>query len=201
MDSDSRNTLGRERSESAAPDAPDEADRPAWGQRLPVTRSPAMPVFGLTLAACLVHLAWYYPRLPETVAAHYDSLGQPDGWTSKATYATVLAVIYLLVAGLFLAVWTTMRRFPAHLISVPNRDYWMMPARQDYTRAALARNMLWLGWASLMLLAVITDLTFRANLREDQALGLTPWLVIGLYVLFCAATMGRLIYRFYTRRV
>lgn len=179
----------------------DEAGSAAARQRLPIKPSPAMAIFWATLAACLLHLVWYYPRLPETVAAHYDALGQPDGWTSKGTYAAVLAVMYVLVAGLFLAVWTTMRRFPAHLISVPNREYWMMPNREAYTRTALARNMLWLGWAALMLLLVITDLTFRANLREDASLGLTPWIVIGVYVAFCAGLVVRLIYRFYTRRV
>jgi hypothetical protein len=107
-----------------------------------------------------------------------------------------MAIVYCLIAALFWGVRASMRRFPANMLSVPCRDYWLAPHREALTRDMLARSTLWLGWATFLLLAGITDLSFRANDSPERSMGLTPWILVGAYLLFSVGWLIRLLHRF-----
>jgi uncharacterized membrane protein len=157
--------------------------------------SPAGPLFAGALLLAFAHLAIYYPRLPQTVASHFDNRGNADGWSSKTLYASFLAVVYLVIAALFLGVKVSMSRFPARLLNVPNRDYWLSPQREQRTRTALSRSTLYLGSATLLLLIAISEMSFRANFTSERSMGYAPWYALAAYVVFTFGWMGRLLWR------
>ena len=41
------------------------------------------------LSLAILQAAWYYPRLPETVASHFSGSGIPDGWMSKQSFLLI----------------------------------------------------------------------------------------------------------------
>ncbi|HML48344.1 MAG TPA: SdpI family protein [Clostridia bacterium] len=67
-------------------------------------KAPDRKTLWITTAVCLLPLAfsiWAYPQLPEQVAVHWDAVGQPNGYASKAMAAfglpAFLALIHLIV--------------------------------------------------------------------------------------------------------
>ena len=154
------------------------------------TRSPRVPLsvwlLVLMFAAAAAHLAYYYPRLPDTVASHFGHGGQPDDWSSKRTYTTVILAITGVVAMTFLGMGAFLRRLPDDMINFPNRDYWLAPARRDESLAAFVRMLHGFGAATIALLIAMNQLVFDANLRPPARLGAASWLLIAAYLAFAA---------------
>ena len=58
--------------------------------------------FGLVVTAVAAAVSiWAYPRLPETVATHWNLQGQPDGYSSRFWSVALIPVVILAVTGLF----------------------------------------------------------------------------------------------------
>ncbi len=58
--------------------------------------------FGLVVAALAAALSvWAYPRLPETVATHWNLQGEPDGYSSRLWAVAALPLLILALTGLF----------------------------------------------------------------------------------------------------
>ncbi len=58
--------------------------------------------FGLVIAAVAVAVSiWAYPRLPPTVAMHWDLRGAPDGFSSRLLAVSIVPVVLLVMTGLY----------------------------------------------------------------------------------------------------
>ena len=58
--------------------------------------------FGLVVAALAALVSvWAYPRLPETVATHWNLQGTPDGYSSRFWVVAVMPLVTLGLTGLF----------------------------------------------------------------------------------------------------
>ena len=58
--------------------------------------------FGLVIAAVAVAVSiWAYPRLPPTVATHWDLRGAPDGFSSRLLAVSIVPVVLLVMTGLY----------------------------------------------------------------------------------------------------
>jgi uncharacterized membrane protein len=53
---------------------------------------------------------WLQTQLPETVATHFDSHGQPNGWMSKSFYLTFNLGISIATNGLYLFLYFLRRQ-------------------------------------------------------------------------------------------
>lgn len=152
------------------------------------TRSPRIPLslwlLVLMFAAAAAHLAYYYPRLPDVVASHFGPGGQPDDWSSKRTYTTVILAITGFLAITFAGMGVFLRRLPDSLINFPNRDHWLAPSRRDESLAAFVRMLHGFGAATIALLIAMNQLVFDANLRPPARLGAASWLLIAAYLAF-----------------
>ena len=164
------------------------------------TRSPRVPLsvwlLVLMFAAAAGHLAYYYPRLPDTVASHFGASGQPNDWSSKGTYTIVILAITGVLALTFLGIGALLRRLPDDMINFPNRDYWLAPARRDESLEAFARMLHGFGAATIALLIAMNHLVFDANLRPPVRLGAASWLLIAVYLAFAACWTIMLYRRF-----
>lgn len=152
-------------------------------------------LFTLLLLLCLGHAAYYYPLLPDRVASHFGASGQPDAWSGKESFMKIYLMVIVFMAGLFPGIGLIMRRVPADLMNLPNKDYWLSPERRRETIDVLSRQFLWFGSATLLLLLDIFHQSFRVHLGKAQALE-HPWLSIVTYVVFTTFWSVALIVKF-----
>ena len=86
---------------------------------------------------------WYYaPRLPDTVASHFDVAGEPDGWMAKDDFLLMIAGVVVGIAALFAFLIWLVPRVPDSAVNLPNRGYWLAAPRRAATHASIARYLL-----------------------------------------------------------
>jgi len=136
-----------------------------------------------SLLIALAHLMYVFPQLPDRVVSHFDAQGRPDGSMSREAFAWTMVLTYALSGGSFLAIGALLRRVPASLVNVPNREYWLAPERREATLARLARRLVRLGAVTVVFVLVIVHGTVQFNLgRADGLDGL--WLAVGAYCFY-----------------
>ncbi len=140
-------------------------------------------VFIMVVLLCLVQTVYYYPLLPDRVASHFGVLGKPDAWSSKDSFVKVNFFVVGLIAILFSSIGYSLKRIPASLINLPNKDYWLSHERREETVDFLSRQFFWFGSATLLLLLDMFHQTFRVHLRKAQGLE-HAFTSIAVYVAF-----------------
>jgi uncharacterized membrane protein len=83
----------------------------------------------ILVLVAVVQFTYYYPRLPEMVASHFDGEGRPNGCMPKNEFFKMFAVITALIIGIFLLLPKLIKRVPPSMINLPNKDYWLAPER------------------------------------------------------------------------
>ena len=135
----------------------------------------------LLVALAMVQAAHYGPLLPDTVATHFNSAGQPNEWSSRASFLIFNLVFVVGMAVVFLVLPPLLSKIPNEWINMPNKDYWLAPERREQSLAAMQSWMEWLGAATIALLLSITQMTIEANLSEPVALAPGVWLLSAAY--------------------
>jgi uncharacterized membrane protein len=152
--------------------------------------------FAVLLALALAEVALYYAQLPERVASHFDAAGQPNGWSSKATFVAVQVFILLVLTACFAVLPAWLPRFPDRFINLSNKSYWLATERREATLRKAGAALTWFGCAALLFVIAITWLVLRYNLGRDPALPSGPmWALLagfGLCVVVLIAYMVRL---------
>lgn len=146
-------------------------------------RNISLIVFILLLLLCIGHAMYYYPLLPDRVASHFGASGRPDAWSSKESFVKIYLIVVAVIALLFPGIGLILRKTPASMMNLTNKDYWLSPERKDETIAILYRQFLWFGSATLLLLLDIFHQSFRVHLGKAQALD-HPIASIVVYVVF-----------------
>jgi uncharacterized membrane protein len=106
-------------------------------------RTVAWMCLGAIAAAALAGVAWYYPRLPDMVASHFNARGEADGWTGKQSFALMQAGAIGFVALVFVPLVLFLPRIPKSMVNLPHRDYWLAPERADQTCREVGDTLLW----------------------------------------------------------
>lgn len=157
-------------------------------------------VFALFVLISVLRVAWYFPRLPETVASHFNGSGAADASMGKTAFAMLDIGVTLGAAVMMLGMHAIMTKLPASSINLPNHDYWFAPEREESTRAAAGWFALLFGCATLLLVQVVMHLAVRANLVAES--GAPPewpdWggTVLGAYLAVAAVLVIWFICRF-----
>jgi uncharacterized membrane protein len=102
-------------------------------------------------------------QLPERVASHFGPDGVANGFMPREMY---LAFMIGLGVGLptlvALAVGISVRH-ASRFINIPNREYWLAPARREATTAYLAAHTSWLAIGLAAFAVAVHLLVIRAN--------------------------------------
>lgn len=115
-------------------------------------RTPAL-LLGLLYLCFFGSLAVSRSTLPARVATHFDGDGRPNGWMSTSAHLRFM-LVFGLGFPLFVPAISYISRFlPASCFNIPNRDYWLAPARRRQVCDYLFRHSLW--FASMALCFVI----------------------------------------------
>src|SRR4051794_23950627 len=121
----------------------------------------------------LLHAAqtiYYFPRLPAVVAQHFGAQGNPNGWAPREFFFGFSWVMLLGVSALL--IWTPrlLKRVPAAMINLPNKQYWLAPERKQRSIEFLQRGTEWMGVLTSGFLVAVINLAIRANLAPDHRL-------------------------------
>jgi uncharacterized membrane protein len=130
------------------------------------------------------HMSYYYPMLPEKVASHFGFNGVADGWMTKAEFAGFYLGMIAFLVFLFLGIVAMIKRLPTEMINLPNKEYWLAPARREQTLTRFGNQMIWFTVVMCGFLISIMHLTFLANLDGSQKLnnGVFLTLFIGFMI-------------------
>ena len=162
----------------------------------------AVAVASVIAAAALLALRAYlvYPDLPVTLASHFDGSGEPDGWSPKSEFMTVMGGVVAMLAGFGLGIPLLVGVIPTRWFNLPNRDYWLAPERALETRAAMQVYLGWFMTATLGLVGWILELTYRANLAPaaggEVRLSNHAWTALAAFAVFTIAWLVLFMRRF-----
>ncbi len=125
-----------------------------------------MTVLLLLAAVAAIQMTHYYPLLPERLAVHFGSSGEPDGWSSKGEFMVLFAAmeVFFVLFGVGLAL--ALDRIPVAIINVRNKDYWFSPERRGESLEFLKNRILWIETATLGFLVALAQIIFRESLGD-----------------------------------
>lgn len=128
------------------------------------------PIFIFLLIVSALQCAYYYPRLPGTVASHFDRAGYPNDWSSKALFFGIILAMTAMNAFVFLLMPRWFPRFSQDRMNLPHKNYWLAPERAEETHLYIQHQMLWFGVATTVLMIGVTQLAIEANLSTQPTL-------------------------------
>ena len=129
----------------------------------------------VSLATFIVQVAFYYNDLPDKMATHFDALGNPDGWSDKSEFITLMLVIILM-----LNVWPIITRklfnkIPKALFNIPNREYWFTTEKRNkYMHSIVCAMMDGIFGGTNLLFIILMRYTYDVNVTGTS--GMNMWL-------------------------
>ena len=138
-------------------------------------------IFFALVALAFLQTVYYYPKLPEVVASHFDGAGAPNAWSGRDGFFALYLSMVLLVAGVFVLVPRWSEKRANFGMKIPNADYWLAPERIEDTRRFFRRQMLLMGIVHLVLAIYTMQLAIEANLVETPILDSNIIWALGLY--------------------
>jgi uncharacterized membrane protein len=150
-------------------------------------------VFVALVLAALGQTLWQHDRLPERVAAHFNSSGQADGWMRRGLHTAWHVGTVLFLTAIFQGLAFLPSRLPKEYINLPHRDLWLAPERAAATHARVRSTVLLMGCAVMVFFIALFHLSYRANLTSQPRLGgAVWWLTGGLLAVVFGATAALL---------
>ena len=150
------------------------------------------------IAIAIIQVLYYYPKLPDIVASHFDGAGVADGWSSRQAFFALYLGILLLVVGVFLLLPQLYTAREGFSMNIPNRDYWLAPERHQQTRDFFCRQMALMGVAHLAIAMLAIQMAIAANLKAEVRLGDGLYWALGAYAVFLIAWLFHF-YRYFRR--
>ncbi len=149
------------------------------------------PVLRLTLFVLYaLYLGWLAATarfLPVRTASHFNAAGLPDGWMSPADYLVGAALLPAGMIASLLGVAALLRRLPARLLNLPDREHWLSPENRSATVALLGRWFTGLACLLVLFFAELHALVVLANRSPEPRL--VPAASTALIIAVLSATM------------
>lgn len=147
----------------------------------------ATVVLVLLYASFLALWSWSGTQLPASMATHFNGSGVPNGWMSRSDSQTFMLLFGLVFPLFFIGLCYATRFLPASLVNLPNRQYWLDPARKNQTSNYLVRHSLWLACLAVGFIMGIEYSLVQANRQTPPHLSLP--LLLGVLLPFMAGTL------------
>jgi uncharacterized membrane protein len=125
---------------------------------------------------------------PPNVAIHFDKNGNPNSWAPKETNAIIFFATELTLFVIFIIIPSLVFKFPARLISLPNKDYWLKEENKPKVRTKFAILMWEFGIGLFTFLFFVEFLVLDANLtkpvRLNEKLFLSVFITYMVYTVY-----------------
>ena len=122
-------------------------------------------------ALVVVHIAYYWPQLPERMASHFGPGGKADGWMSKQENMIFYLALVSISAALWASIGWILKKSPDESINIPNKEYWLAPERREQTLMRMGHQLSTFGIATVAFLMAVMHSVFLANLNGGKQLG------------------------------
>ena len=140
-----------------------------------------LTIFLAVIGVCVGYVLYSGANLPDTVASHFNGSGMPDGHMSRTEYLVLYVALLVVVPSVVAILPPVLARGIGSGINIPNRDYWLAPARRQATAEFLTSHGCLLGGILGVLLTFVHSMVVEANSRQPVALNtaiLWPVLVL-----------------------
>lgn len=145
-------------------------------------------LFLATFAANIVLTLVSLVILPDNVAIHFGSDGEPDGWAPVWFHVLIFLGIQVV---LFVTIYFGSRMslgLHGRWVNLPNKSYWLREENLPRAQERVASTMMEFGTALMLLLFVVGILTIKANLsdpvRLDNELFWPGFILLMAFVLY-----------------
>lgn len=152
-------------------------------------------IFLLLLFYAAFQQWYYYGKLPQRVAVHFNFHGTADGWVSRQSLPLICLGTVVVLALLFWGIGKLIRRVPDNLINLPNKAYWLAPQRREETYHDIYLYLMWMGNLTILFLLVLFQDLIRFN-RSAGSHSLMFWPVVIIYILAISLLSLKMILRF-----
>jgi uncharacterized membrane protein len=132
----------------------------------------------------IVQIGYYYPKLPPTVASHFDAAGKANDWMPRESFVVFHAIVLASLLVVVILLRLLIPRVPVALINLPHKEYWLAPERRQETYASVFGFLLWCFNATGILLAASFELAYLANLGDPKLMSWIIWALLAVYVGF-----------------
>lgn len=123
--------------------------------------------------------------LPEPVASHFGEDGLPNEWMKPTINFWVMFLVYSLIFILFIGIPSLLRKIPKRLLSLPNKDYWLLEENWAEFNMRLRRRFHQYGFATLMFFFCEAAMVLDANLADPIRLQMEPfWVTFSAFMLY-----------------
>ncbi len=144
----------------------------------------ARPLFLLLLVVSAIIIWVTTDRLPTQIASHFGANGRANGFMDPATYRKFMLGFGIGIPILVVLVAGVLPRRLASTINLPNRAYWLAPARREATLRYLEAHAYWLGSLLVVFMVAIHFLLIAANAVQPPSLPGQPFaLVMAVFLL------------------
>ena len=154
-------------------------------------------IFSFIILLAVLQIAYYYPRLPDTVGSHFGASGEADSFMSKKAFCMFEAGLIFFMTIFFGCIGFTLRYLPDEFLNLPNKEYWLGPERSAQTKNYIQNWMLIFGGATLIFLLCVFQLAILANLNGTNKLSTSRfWIALGIYLAYTTISTILLLVKF-----
>ena len=153
-------------------------------------------IFTVLICVAIAQSIYYFPRLPEVMASHFDGLGDPNGWSTKAVFFGIYAGMLVLSIVIFMVIPNKFLHRSKLSLNLPNKEYWLAPKRTDQTVAFIRSHMMYFGIVNVLLAIYVVQLVILANFNDQPRLNSTIVWALLIYFAYVAIWLIRFFIRF-----
>jgi uncharacterized membrane protein len=158
-------------------------------------------IFVLLVLYAAIRFSYYYPRLPDVMASHFNGRGVPNGWQTKSGFFTVFVGVSVLVSVIGFGIPRIIAVLPAQLMNLPNKQYWLAPEHIAETQEFLGRYFAWYGCAIFVIMILTFDYAIQHNLHpENPPDPARMWYILVGFLLFTLVWTVRMSTKFLRTR-
>lgn len=144
-------------------------------------RGSASSVFLFVLSGAATFIWLTSGSLPDMVASHFAASGAANGFMPHAFYVRFMLALVVALPAVLVFLPAVGLNSPKARINLPNREYWLDPARRTETIKVLRELMAYMGSMLAVFLSYVHWLVVRANEIVPPSLSM-HWFIGGLAV-------------------
>ena len=138
--------------------------------------------------------------LPQRIASHFDSAGQPNGFMSRSAYVAFMLVFSIGFPVFLVACLTAAHRGATASIKLPKREFWLAPDRRAATVTFLVTHGVWSGTLMCAFICFVHWQLVQANAVQPPHLSGAAMLSgMAALITGMALWMGNFLFRFRRR--
>lgn len=157
-------------------------------------------IFLFNLIVAVNFIIFSYKDLPLNVAIHFNLSGFPNSFMSKNIYFIFILSLVIFTPSFIIASTSSWLKFSPDKINIPNKDYWMLPEKEQETIAYYKNHVAWLASIIVLFIAFIHWLIIDANQTDLIQLS-NQYLLIGLGIFLAALVFWIIVLRYKFKKI